>query len=243
MCANGNIEHRAFWGALMDFGTDSATGFLEDRDAPKAAAAWDQAFEDDPVIAYIRADVKESRRRFIRRQGALTLVLHGWIRTRVAITVDHGASVVIAMLPEASFPRGLKENAIDCLVQDAFHFASQYKTREQRKREREFHRKMNPVIAEKIGHRKNSMIFVPLVFTAPESQGHGYASALLRKIGHIADLSDRACWLQSSNTANEPFYNSHGFVTVGETLLGDDNPRWDGDPIPVQLMVREPRVL
>lgn len=29
------------------------------------------------------------------------------------------------------------------------------------------------------------MIFVPLVFTAPESQGHGYASALLRKIGHI----------------------------------------------------------
>lgn len=74
MCANGNIEHRAFWGALMDFGTDSATGFLEDRaymmqvfhplrvddgplegDAPKAAAAWDQAFEDDPVIAYIRA--------------------------------------------------------------------------------------------------------------------------------------------------------------------------------------------
>ena len=45
-----------------------------------------------------------------------------------------------------------------------------------------------------------------------------------------------ACWLESSNIINEPFYNSHGFKTVGEAIIGDDNPTYHGKPFPVQIV-------
>ena len=50
-----------------------------------------------------------------------------------------------------------------------------------------------------------------------------------------ADTRGQAIWLSSSNI-NEKFYNSHGFVTVGETTLGDNNPNWDQDPIAVKFV-------
>jgi len=50
-----------------------------------------------------------------------------------------------------------------------------------------------------------------------------------------ADTRGQATWLSSSNI-NEKFYNSHGFVTVGETTLGDNNPNWGQDPIAVKFV-------
>jgi hypothetical protein len=45
-----------------------------------------------------------------------------------------------------------------------------------------------------------------------------------------------ACWLGSSNIANEPFYNSHGFYTVGEAIIGNDDPNWHEAPVIVQIV-------
>lgn len=49
-------------------------------------------------------------------------------------------------------------------------------------REEELTRKLNKIVSEKIGERAKDMIYVDLVFTAPESQGHGYASTLLKTL-------------------------------------------------------------
>ena len=51
-----------------------------------------------------------------------------------------------------------------------------------------------------------------------------------------ADAQGRATYLVSSNILNFEFYNSHGFETVGEVYLGDDNPGWHQEPITVQLV-------
>ena len=40
----------------------------------------------------------------------------------------------------------------------------------------------------------------------------------------------------SSNIANEPFYNSHGFRAVSDVIVGDENPAWNKDPVDVQVV-------
>ena len=72
------------------------------------------------------------------------------------------------------------------------------------------------------------MIYVGLLATEPASQGKGYGGALLEVINDFvsaiplinsrhylpqfssqADELSKATWLISSNTLNDPFYNSH----------------------------------
>ena len=48
-------------------------------------------------------------------------------------------------------------------------------------------------------------------------------------------------WLGSSNVAaNTGFYNSLGFKTVEIFFLGNDNPTWTEDPIPIALVSARP---
>lgn len=46
-----------------------------------------------------------------------------------------------------------------------------------------------------------------------------------------ADAQGRAAWLTSSNAANVPFYNAHGFRTAGVVYLGADDPTWGRPPV------------
>ncbi|KAF9482926.1 hypothetical protein BDN70DRAFT_874339 [Pholiota conissans] len=80
------------------------------------------------------------------------------------------------------------------------------------------------------------MIHVGLLATEPASQGKGYGGALLEVINDFADERSKAMWLLSSNILNEPFYNSHGFETVGTFYVGEGNPEWTKKPIPVQIV-------
>jgi GNAT superfamily N-acetyltransferase len=71
--------------------------------------------------------------------------------------------------------------------------------------------------------------------TAPERQGHGVGSALLRTmLGHIDELGDPA-YLESSKERNIPLYARFGFEVI------DELPSKSGSP-PIWRMWREPRV-
>lgn len=74
--------------------------------------------------------------------------------------------------------------------------------------------------------------------TNPDFQRRGYGGALVDEVTRRADKERRSSYLISSNTANTEFYNSHGFFTLAETVVGDNNPSWKGAPIPMPLMVR-----
>lgn len=56
----------------------------------------------------------------------------------------------------------------------------------------------------------------------------------------VKSQADRRClptYLISSNVkANTGFYNSLGFFTVKELLLGDDNPTWKEPPVVVAVV-------
>ena len=51
-----------------------------------------------------------------------------------------------------------------------------------------------------------------------------------------ADSRGRDLWLHSSNVANNPFYQSHGYEIIEEVKVGEDNPTWDREPVVVAIV-------
>lgn len=115
--------------------------------------------------------------------------------------------------------------------------------------------KFKKTVEEVLGDRKESMWYLAEVATHPDHQGHGYGSALIRqfteqvcvvksikKLSVVlertfqADAHGCASWLMSSNVNNTGFYNSLGFVTEADILMGDDDPDWDTKPVVIKLV-------
>ncbi|KZS94976.1 hypothetical protein SISNIDRAFT_409572, partial [Sistotremastrum niveocremeum HHB9708] len=72
----------------------------------------------------------------------------------------------------------------------------------------------------------DDMYYVHILATDPEYQGQGHGGTLLDIIGDKADAEGRDAWLTSSGPHNVPFYNLHGYETVAEIKLGEDDPTW-----------------
>ena len=89
---------------------------------------------------------------------------------------------------------------------------------------------------EKLGDSEAEMITLSLLATSPQYQGRGYGSALVKQITDIADTRGRDVVLFSSNIANVPFYYGLGFKTIGQVVLGNDNPTYEGAPVLVDLV-------
>ena len=97
---------------------------------------------------------------------------------------------------------------------------------------------MESVTNTLLGTSKSQMRVLASLATHPSYQGRGYASALIDALSERADYEGRSTWLFSSNPANDAFYESFGFVRLGEAVVGENNPTWKGEPVRMALMVR-----
>lgn len=75
--------------------------------------------------------------------------------------------------------------------------------------------------------------YLPLIGVEPAKQGRGYGAALLRYALERIDREGRTAYLESTNPANIPLYQRHGFEVVG-TIQIDEAP-------PLFPMIRRPR--
>lgn len=89
-----------------------------------------------------------------------------------------------------------------------------------------------------LGSSMLQMRSIASLATDPCYQRRGYATALLNSLCELADSERRSTWLFSSNQKNDAFYESFGFVRLGEAVIGRDNPTWKGEPVSMSLMVR-----
>lgn len=83
------------------------------------------------------------------------------------------------------------------------------------------------------GHPRVPHWYLPVLGTAPDYQGRGVGSALLRALLARSDAEGLPAYLESSKERNLPFYQSHGFEVQG-TLRAPDGPT-------VWPMLRAPR--
>ena len=62
--------------------------------------------------------------------------------------------------------------------------------------------------------------YLPLLGVDPTRQGQGVGSALLAHAGALCDQAGQLAYLESSNPANVPLYERHGFEVVGKIQAG-----------------------
>jgi ribosomal protein S18 acetylase RimI-like enzyme len=82
-------------------------------------------------------------------------------------------------------------------------------------------------------HPKEPHWYLPLIGIDPACQGKGLGSALLKHATGICDREGMPAYLESSNLANVPLYERHGFEAIGRIQVG-------GSPV-FTPMLRRPR--
>ena len=73
-------------------------------------------------------------------------------------------------------------------------------------------------------HPEEPHWYLPLIGVDPSKQGRGHGAALLRHALERVDRARRVAYLESSNPANVPLYQRHGFEVVGTIQAGDSPP-------------------
>ena len=69
-------------------------------------------------------------------------------------------------------------------------------------------------------HPKEPHWYLPLIGIDPACQGKGFGSLLLKHATDICDRDGMPAYLESSNLANVPFYERHGFEAIGRIQVG-----------------------
>ncbi|GJE95585.1 GNAT family N-acetyltransferase [Phanerochaete sordida] len=155
------------------------------------------------------------------------------VHARIAWVVQGGASYM--RFGDPFRPKTWLTRAADCAAAAALGWVL---TKQQRARRTEFRTKLLTAVHARLGDGARRMVEVAILMTAPECQGRGYASALVRGATGLADAHGVGSFVVSSNVANRGFYRACGFEIV-ETLWVGDEPTWDGELVPVDLMARE----
>ena len=125
-------------------------------------------------------------------------------------------------------------------------------------RTKEWEDKSKALSQKVLGSQIKEMMHVELLATDPSCQGRGYggqvldyATGFVSEIHYLvftsstqatlfkADAQGRSMWLFSSNTNNTEFYNSHGFFTAGNVVLGEEDPAWDEPPVIVPIVCHD----
>ncbi len=73
-------------------------------------------------------------------------------------------------------------------------------------------------------HPKDPHWYLAMIGVDPARQGHGMGAALLRQTLAQVDEQGLPAYLESSNPANVPLYERHGFEVMGEIRSGDGPP-------------------
>ncbi|SEP44066.1 Acetyltransferase (GNAT) family protein [Rhodospirillales bacterium URHD0017] len=69
-------------------------------------------------------------------------------------------------------------------------------------------------------HPKEPHWYLPLIGIDPACQGKGFGSILLKHATDICDRDGMPAYLESSNLANVPLYERHGFEAIGRIQVG-----------------------
>ncbi|KAJ2934192.1 hypothetical protein H1R20_g2930, partial [Candolleomyces eurysporus] len=99
--ARGHIDKR-FLTTLAGLDEDKKVSLLEDKDIWITVKKWEAAFANDPFYNYLREGKKPTFQEKLHTRMNMSFEFFVWRRTKIAITVDHGSSVVVAYAFQAS---------------------------------------------------------------------------------------------------------------------------------------------
>jgi ribosomal protein S18 acetylase RimI-like enzyme len=179
-------------------------------DVPRVAEAVAQAFYDDPLLSWIFHDDARRMRRLTEGFGLYLRRI--WLPHDDCYTTDRLAGGSF-WLPPGTWHLGVVAQLR--LLPAMFRFAG-----------RELPRLMRVLTAMEREHPHDQHYYLPVIGVAPQWQGRGFGSALLRPVLEICDRERLPAYLEASSPRNRALYERHGFRTVGEIRVKDSPPLW-----------------
>ncbi len=187
-------------------------------DIPRAARTLASAFGDDPVLGWVFRDV-EDRYASLERWMRFNLEL-GLSRGHTYLA-DEGEACAIWSAPDSPLfdelwgPRVAQQTSAEVGAERA------------------------PEVLEGLGqimrfHPEAPHFYLFILGTNASSQGKGLGATLMAPVLDICDREGLLAFLESSNIANVPFYERHGFE------IQEEVPVCEGGPV-VRTMLRKPR--
>jgi ribosomal protein S18 acetylase RimI-like enzyme len=179
-----------------------------------------RAFADDPVTAYLIPNEKKRANLHYTFEVPLRISAMGGADAYatspecegIAIWMPSGMKQSISMTIRGGYPRLPLRCGWSYFVRDAAMLRQCEKLK----------RKYAPP----------RHLYLGLLAVAPEHQGKGYASALLKPMFKRLDADKMACYLETQNLKNVAMYQHFGFRLVHETCV-------TGCKLPLYLMLRE----
>ncbi len=202
-----------------------------DRDIPAVVAVLAEAFHDDPVLAFVLGEgsASEAPRGPSDRHGAL---LTAFLANRVLggrgldhVLVADGADGRIGAAAIWLAPHGPDDPEPDLAMARAVN--------ELALGEDVLAARIEALMPLFTASPTTPSWYLFLVGTLPSARGRGLASALITEVTDRCDAEGIGAHLESSDPANVPLYERHGFAVIAEVAI-------EGGPT-VPVMWRDPR--
>jgi len=189
---------------------------LADSQIPDAAATLARAFQDDPLMIYTIPDAAERVR--LLPDVYARMIRFGVLTGEVYVTSGAIEGVALWLPPNAKWTRenieasGMHETA-SLIGNDAYQRYREVVGREWQARERD----MN-----------DPCWYLFLLGVEPSRQRRGFGGALMHPVVERADFEQIACYLETENQRNVPFYKHQGFDVIvnGEEAGGSGVRFW-----------------
>jgi RimJ/RimL family protein N-acetyltransferase len=189
----------------------------EDRDAAISAVA--RAFYDDPVFSFLLPD--DSRRAKQLERGFGVFARRIWLPHDESYTTASAVGGAFWLPPEQwhlSIPRQL-------MLMPAMIGSMGL---------RDLPRLLRTLSLIEANHPKESHFYLPVIGVAPEWQGKGIGTALLRPVLERCDREGLPAYLEASSERNRACYERNGFKVTDELRIPGGGP-------PLWPMWREPQ--
>jgi GNAT superfamily N-acetyltransferase len=188
---------------------------LVDRQIPAAATTLARAFQDDPLMVYAIPDGAERAR--LLPDVYARMVRFGMLAGEVLTTAGAPDGVALWLPPNAKWTR---EN----IEKSGMHEMSSLIGDEAYQRYRE-------VVGREWQARERDMVgacwYLFILGVEPKRQRRGLGGALMRPVLDRAEKSSVACYLETENQRNVPFYRKQGFdVVVNGEEAGNSGVRF-----------------
>jgi ribosomal protein S18 acetylase RimI-like enzyme len=179
-------------------------------DLPRVVEALARSFYDDPIFSWVAPD--DARRVGKLERGFDLFARRVWFPHDEAYTTDRLIGAAFWM-PPGTWHLGL-------LAQLRLLPMMAVITR------RDLPRLLGVLNAIETKHPHDHHYYLPLVGIAPDWQGRGFGSALLRPMLERCDRESVPAYLEATSPRNRALYERHGFTVVEELRVKDSPPLW-----------------
>ena len=198
--------------------TTNVSDPVEHADHPDVVATLAVAFAQDPVLSFLYED-PGTRPAMLAAFFAARLA--GGIGIDEVLAVDGCASAAVWVPPQGSDDPGPDFGGV---------IAATMSLLGEEKAMQKFVA-LQPILE---AHPQTPHWYLAFVGTRSEGRGRGLASSLIAAVTDRCDVESVPAYLESSDPANVPLYERHGFSVTGEVEIAD------GPTIP--LMWRDPQI-